>query len=359
MSKRLPVGLIVGLVRNYIMAALPASLLIVGLLTCLAIAGPDRPDNSPRPRAVFSELTHDAGLVEAGAEIAGAFKLKNKGSAPLIIEQVKPSCGCTLADYTSIIPPGKKGTVTLKTTSPILRPDLVTTAWVYTNDPDHRQVLLTLKGTVKVIVELQPSPSMEIRAQKGHVAESKLTLVNRHASPLEIVDVETTNPDFFTGLRALEPGQRYELTVGLKKNYADGVFVTQVTVVTDNKRLPRIPIAVVATVAPRTRVSPSRIAFGLIDSIAPASPPFNVFAFKQGITIVSDLNNFRITRAVSNLSFVQVEVYAPKREAQPHHVIVSLLKESLPRGPFSGTITLNTNDPELGEVIVPVTGEVR
>lgn len=47
------------------------------------------------------EITKEfkAGNVILGEEIEAVFKLKNAGSYPLIIAEVKGSCSCTVADY--------------------------------------------------------------------------------------------------------------------------------------------------------------------------------------------------------------------------------------------------------------------
>ena len=47
------------------------------------------------------EITKEfkAGNVILGEEIEAVFKLKNTGSYPLIIAEVKGSCSCTVADY--------------------------------------------------------------------------------------------------------------------------------------------------------------------------------------------------------------------------------------------------------------------
>jgi len=55
----------------------------------------------------------DAGIIqrEENNEIKHIFKIKNSGDEILKISQVKPSCGCTVVKFDSIIPPGKSGNV--------------------------------------------------------------------------------------------------------------------------------------------------------------------------------------------------------------------------------------------------------
>ncbi|MBO9572037.1 MAG: DUF1573 domain-containing protein [Chitinophagaceae bacterium] len=53
------------------------------------------------------------GNINEGQKLAISFRFKNSGEKPLIIESVKPSCGCTIADYPKEpIAPGAEGEIT-------------------------------------------------------------------------------------------------------------------------------------------------------------------------------------------------------------------------------------------------------
>jgi hypothetical protein len=54
--------------------------------------------------------THDFGKIEQGKPVTFVFKFTNTGKVPLVITDVRPSCGCTAADYTrEPIAVGKEG----------------------------------------------------------------------------------------------------------------------------------------------------------------------------------------------------------------------------------------------------------
>ena len=60
----------------------------------------------------FDETTHAFGEVAKGDKAVHRYTFKNTGTAPLIIENVKPSCSCTVGDYThEPVPPGGSGFV--------------------------------------------------------------------------------------------------------------------------------------------------------------------------------------------------------------------------------------------------------
>lgn len=57
----------------------------------------------------------DFGTVNKGKQVEIKFVCTNTGSKDLVLANVKPSCGCTLADYTrQPIAPGKSGFISAK-----------------------------------------------------------------------------------------------------------------------------------------------------------------------------------------------------------------------------------------------------
>ena len=53
------------------------------------------------------------GRIQEGQKVALSFRLKNTGDKPLVIESVKPACGCTVADYPKQpLKPGEEGEIT-------------------------------------------------------------------------------------------------------------------------------------------------------------------------------------------------------------------------------------------------------
>lgn len=66
----------------------------------------------PLPVMQFSETDHDFGTIKEGEKVSHTYKVKNTGEVPLIIQDVKPTCGCTAPDWTRTpIPPGGEGFV--------------------------------------------------------------------------------------------------------------------------------------------------------------------------------------------------------------------------------------------------------
>lgn len=96
----------------------------------------------------FIKVSHDFGSVEKGQPVTAEFSFENEGSEPLVITEVKTSCGCTVGEYPKDpIAPGKTGII--KATYNAAKPGAFTkTVKVFTNDSTE-PLLLTLRGEVK------------------------------------------------------------------------------------------------------------------------------------------------------------------------------------------------------------------
>lgn len=101
------------------------------------------------PKAEFKNNVHDFKKVaEEVGQVSCTFELKNTGTAPLIINSVRASCGCTTPSYTSQpILPGTTGEIKVaySTTNRVGSFSKVVT--VFTNVPDTTY-RLTVKGEV-------------------------------------------------------------------------------------------------------------------------------------------------------------------------------------------------------------------
>src|SRR6187551_1452583 len=60
----------------------------------------------------FNEEKHDFGKIPQGKPVTTEFVFTNVGVEPLILTNVQPTCGCTIADYTkSPVKKGEKGVI--------------------------------------------------------------------------------------------------------------------------------------------------------------------------------------------------------------------------------------------------------
>lgn len=69
-------------------------------------------DPSSMGKFKWEKTTHNFGKIDQGKPVSVEFTFKNTGKIPLVISNVKGSCGCTVTNYTKEpIAPGKSGNV--------------------------------------------------------------------------------------------------------------------------------------------------------------------------------------------------------------------------------------------------------
>jgi hypothetical protein len=89
-----------------------------GLVSCSNTGASENAMNHLSDTANFTTIqwadtAKDFGSVIKGAKPKIIYTCTNTGDKPLFIAFVRPSCGCTVADYTKdAIMPGKEGTIT-------------------------------------------------------------------------------------------------------------------------------------------------------------------------------------------------------------------------------------------------------
>lgn len=75
-------------------------------------AAPETKPDGPLPAFKFERLEYDFGSIKEGEKVVYTYKFTNTGEAPLIVQSVQPSCGCTAPDWSKEpIPVGKEGFV--------------------------------------------------------------------------------------------------------------------------------------------------------------------------------------------------------------------------------------------------------
>jgi len=102
------------------------------------------------PKIKFVEETHDFGNIKEGTQATYEFKFTNIGNAPLILESVQASCGCTTPEWSKDpIAPGQTGKVIATFNSSGRPGTFVKTITVkYNGAVDGNTNYLTIKGSV-------------------------------------------------------------------------------------------------------------------------------------------------------------------------------------------------------------------
>jgi hypothetical protein len=96
------------------------------ILMCAVVLGfvlnASAQDNQ-KPEFKFNEEKHDFGKIPQGTPVTTVFTFTNVGTDPLILTEVKPTCGCTIADYTKTpVKQGATGKITITYNAAVAAP---------------------------------------------------------------------------------------------------------------------------------------------------------------------------------------------------------------------------------------------
>ena len=107
----------------------------------------DQPMNGPK--ISFTEQEHNYGTLQKGGDGNCEFTFTNEGNEPLILSNVKASCGCTTPSWTKEpIMPGKSGSIKVRYNTNNVG-GFTKTITVTSNAINSPRVVLKIKGKVE------------------------------------------------------------------------------------------------------------------------------------------------------------------------------------------------------------------
>lgn len=120
--------------------------MVIMFLALVTVQAQDKPA-TPQDSIVFENTTHDYGTIVQGSDGSFEFKFTNKGKAPIVLNDVKASCGCTVPEWTRTpVAPGEKGTI--KVTYNTNNQGAFTKSITVNSSAKNSPLVLMIKGTV-------------------------------------------------------------------------------------------------------------------------------------------------------------------------------------------------------------------
>ncbi|MDR1129475.1 MAG: DUF1573 domain-containing protein [Prevotellaceae bacterium] len=145
----------------------------------------------------FSQVKHEFGNVkEANGPVSHVFPFKNTGNAPLVIQNVETTCGCTSPEYTKEpVLPGKSGIVKA-TFDPSGRPNYFDKNLTVISNAENNRVVLNIKGNVEAKVltveEQYPFAVDKVRMKNSTLELYKVSSTGIRTENLEVINTGTT-----------------------------------------------------------------------------------------------------------------------------------------------------------------------
>jgi len=334
----------------------PFVALLIAIPTTLAqVPVEERPASATHtaaPKLELSTSLWDFGQKWAGEKAETTITLKNVGDAPLRIDKVKTSCGCTAASVKKkLLAPGdsEEVKVTYNTEKRVAK--VSQKIQVHSNDPASPVTTIEVKGQVKQVVEMSDRQGLNFGSIGRNDAVTKSVEIEcAYAEPLTLRLKEIASESFDVRLEEIEAGHRYRLTATTKPPLQNGLNHASVQLLTGLDLLPEVPVRVWGTVQAPVAVTPNVLyVSGQINE--PTQRVLRVTSRRE--------RPLRVTGITVSDPAIQAEVLpSPARSAKPSSENVATVRVTLPAPdelPAGGaTITIATDDAEYAELVVPV-----
>lgn len=181
------------------------------------------------PVISWDEAKYDFGEIkEADGPATHKFEFTNTGSEPLVITNVKPSCGCTTSDYTKEpVMPNAKGFVSA-TYNPAGRPGPFNKSITVSTNCTPENTTIRFSGKVlekeKTLADLHPRTIGELNLEQNHVSLLKVkntevridstSIANLTENPLKVTFKNVPNHLTIEAIpETLQPNQKGKIVV--------------------------------------------------------------------------------------------------------------------------------------------------
>ena len=293
------------------------------------------------PRAVVRESVKDFGRVPRGDSLSHSFVIRNDGDAMLEITEVKPSCGCTVAQFDRTIAPGESGEIRTVLDTSSFKGPIAKSVQVFTNDATNPKLNLVIKANIRAFVEAEPGYARFIAVQ-GESAQSSTQIVwSPNRDDLAVLGVNSPYPFVKVNYREAAPeekragasGRQWKVDITLSSSAPTGPLADFVVVRTNHPEKPSFQLPLSGFVRPVLTVTPRIADFGRRELDEPQRASLEIKNMGS--------ENVELGEMTTDLEGLEAEIEALE-EGKLFRVDLTL-SPGLAKGPFEGMLTIHTS----------------
>lgn len=311
------------------------------------------------PKVVVPEFVKDMGTVAQGEEIYVEFEFVNEGDETLILKAVRPTCGCTVADFDREISAGTTGLVKAKLDTRDFSGPISKSILIMTNDPQTPTLTVVIKTEVHPYVEILPRALVRFNAVQHEPMNQKVIVVaGDEDKDFEVTGIKSSVPFLKATVRPLgadellagKSSKQFEVALSMDAGAPVGPVNAVLEVETNHPKAKTVPVKVFGVVRALLHVTPSQIQFGSVE--AKKRPGRNIILVNNrtgGVKVA--INGATVDDAAFSAEVVTID------EGQRYQVTVTIKPDASP-GPRDAVLTLKTSDSEFPELKVPVRANI-
>lgn len=304
-----------------------------------------------------AEPVHDFGKMVKGESGSHTFVLRNSGDEPLRVAGIKPSCGCTVAEFDRVIPPGGEGNVTAVLDTMTVTGKVSSALEVFVEG--HQTAMATLELRAEVVPKLLAHPGYARWIYVQHEEEGTIsnTLVSVDGAEFDVLSVEAPMPAIDVSFRPATPEERTEKATGsqwrldatLDSQAPVGAISGYLTVHTNHPQQKEMRIPVSGFVRPALFIEPPERDFGTVQLTSRRYATFEVRNFAT--------DPINLTGAESDIPGVSAELKSIE-DGRRYNLLVVFDPETMKEGDFAGEVRVTTDSEEVPAVSVDLKGKV-
>jgi len=212
-------------------------------------------------------------------------------------------------------------------------------AIIFSNDPEQPKVTVSIGGTIKPFISVEPAPRVMFSGYYGDSLEQVLRIATNTDEPLNITGVSSNIDDKIEYTLKNEKKDK-EYTLGIKtRGGIKDTFRGRIALKTTSKKKPEVSIAVLGNLKKEVKVTPEYLYFGVIDT---GKENFDASSLRR-TAVISHLQSedLRINKIETSKEWITAEAKADGAGKQ-HTITITLNKDKLPKEKFRETVTVQT-----------------
>lgn len=222
--------------------------------------------------------------------------------------------------------------------------------------PGQRQV--AIRGYPVEGIGYDPLPAIFTTVSRGAVKEASLEITNRRPAPLKIGDIVNPSRRFTARVETLEQGKRFRLVVTLKGEGPAGKQQDILELKTNLEDAPVLRIPVNTWVREKVRTFPDSVFMGRYPISEIRNDPTLAKKRAQILMVYRDGTDKFQARVTSDIPFLEItSERGPKGDRYENTIWFD--PEAAQPGDVKGNIIIETNEPEVPRLVVPVTGQLQ
>ena len=307
------------------------------------------------PKLEITPPVWDFGEKWTGEKAESTFTIKNTGTAVLHINQVKSSCGCTVAQAKKKeLAPGESEEIRVTYNTKKHAENVSQSIRIMTDDPDSQTTVFKVQGHVKPLIKIEGGSGLNLGNLGLNDAVTKsIELECLYTQPLALKLKESTPSKFFDiQLETVEEGKRYRLTATTQPPLVEGSLNESAVLITGLEQMPEYPVRVWGIAQGPVMVSP-KVLYVMTGQDKPTTKTLRVISRRE--------TPLKITSIKADVDSIQAEVSPEPAEAPDKRtggVSTTLIQVKLPaisELPDNDVmLRITLDDPDVKELTVPI-----